>query len=267
MAHNRNRALTVLYELADRYNADCNPPVSVGTGDGSGEGVAQEEEVPVVLITQFYAPADAALSRDVTEALEINLRNPAISEVLLLTERYFDFSALPFAHKVRQRVIGARLTFADAFRSANSAYRNWHVIIANADICFDETLAIVTRADLEGRVLALSKWKRKRGGAGGRPSTGGTDRLLLVLRTESQDAWLFRSPIREGVILKSRFNLGAVRCDNRLAKVLKEENYEVVGPVFAVHAIENEERVKNVVYDFEHAVPGEGAPVFLSLIV
>lgn len=140
--------------------------------------------------------------------------------------------------------------------------------VANADIYFDETLqklplpdAMRTKADGDadgvkqnGRqwsntILALEKWIDK----------GTREHLQLHLRTDTQDAWIFQSPIPfdssvdsndgsgSSVVTEENllgFPVGAIRCDNRIAWIFAQDehyaryNYSVLNTPFAVHAIE-----------------------------
>ena len=89
--------------------------------------------------------------------------------------------------------------------------------------------------------------------------------LSLPIRTDSQDAWIFRAPMDEDVIADSNFALGLPRCDNRIAEVLHQANYSVVNAAFAVHAIERSRGVRQgTLYSVKGAVIGEGRSVLIS---
>ena len=60
--------------------------------------------------------------------------------------------------KLHQYVVGERLTFATAFTFANTYLRGKTVVLSNADIFFDDSLARLYGAKLQGNVLALLKW-------------------------------------------------------------------------------------------------------------
>jgi hypothetical protein len=77
------------------------------------------------------------------------------------------------------------------------------VIIANADIYFDHTLARLDGYDLRGRLLCLSRWDLQ------------PDRSWRLFDYESsQDAWIFQTPVPD---FNCNFYLGLLGCDNRLA--------------------------------------------------
>lgn len=168
----------------------------------------------VVLMTQYFHSSDEKERNSFVEVLTRNLNEDSVAEIALINEQEFDFSTLPNAEKIKQFVIGRRLTFADAFRVANQYYSGRVVVLSNSDIFFDSTLALLRSASLVNSVLAISRWNFLNEGT-----------INLNLRLDSQDAWAFRAPIAEGVINESVFNLGAPRCDNRLARILSDAGY------------------------------------------
>jgi len=133
------------------------------------------------------------------------------------------------------------------------------VAIANSDIYFDETLGSLQRAwPLDHRnassptVLALSKWSVLEPGP--EHAGGSRERLALSLRSDSQDAWIFRQPLvpvgrhvssssserdpANPIVTHSHFPLGAPRCDNRLAEVLHSHGHTPLNTAMLVRAIE-----------------------------
>ena len=93
-----------------------------------------------------------------------------------------------------------RLTYGIAFRYAAENLEGRVVVLCNSDIAFDGSLSSLlpsSTLDLRSHVLALSKWVEE-----GNPVSDDErvrreyyeGRLSLVLRTDSQDAWIFRAP-------------------------------------------------------------------------
>jgi len=285
----REAAMQALFEASQ--HVEPQGTVTEGRGsavlgdNSSASSGSMSTPSPVVLITQFYMPRDMDVYDDITGALLSNLVNSVITEVLLLNEVEFDFSEFhPDANaKIKQIVIGKRLTFSLAFQYANKLYnttddvstgarQRWKVIIANADIYFDDTLASIrhsslsqwpsaingrphqTDAPVKPKLIALSKWRPK------------DQYISLLLRVESQDAWIFTLPIPDEIVEITNFNLGAPRCDNRLAKIFQEFDYDVLNPVFLIHAIESQANLKNIMnYDYFSSVPGTTSPVLFTL--
>lgn len=180
----------------------------------------------LVLITQYFHAQDPAIRDDLVEVLSRNLRNPDIAEIALINEREYDFSALEYSEKIKQYVSGRRLTFSDAFRVANTYYPGRVVVVSNSDIFFDESIKLVDAAvfGLNKSVLALSKWT-----ASMEPASADGEQLKerksLSLRVDSQDAWIFKSPVPDSVVENTEFFLGAPRCDNRIAKIISDVGY------------------------------------------
>jgi hypothetical protein len=138
---------------------------------------------------------------------------------------------------------------------------------ANADIYLDTSvrrLFSMTGAPLlpPNMLLALLKW------------TEDTAHVLSIpLRTDSQDIWIFRSPVVSSplaqhiVDVATDFPLGAPRCDNRLAFVFSELlNFTVVNPVFHIHGIEIQRtsRPPGVLYGMKGAAQGTGKNLLIA---
>lgn len=193
---------------------------------------ASEHQKGIALITQYFIPRNnSVLKRDIDLVLRENLANPHISDIYVLTEELIDFSGfIDNENKIKQTVIGERLTFSAAFTFANEHLMGRLVALVNADIYFDESLSQfgdLETLDLHGDVLALSRW-----------SADSKGNRNLLLRTDAQDAWIFQPNINSTVINEGNFYLGVVKCDNRIADILEQSGHHVYNPTFAIHAIE-----------------------------
>jgi hypothetical protein len=184
-----------------------------------------------VLLTQYFVSKDSVRDSALIDVLSKNLQDNRISEIALINDVEYDFSVLNGSSKIKQYISGRRLTFQDAFRVANSYYAGRNVIIANSDIVFDETLSRIGGCNLSNSVIALTKWSLA------------VDRSIsLNLRLDSQDAWIFKAPIKPSVVEKSDFPMGAPKCDNRLARLFYEASYRVLNPALTSRAIEVDPR-------------------------
>ena len=181
------------------------------------------------------------------------------ASIHLLTEKAFDLSYFhEFAESlwghshIVQVVVGARLTFARAF-----AYAHEHVwragaregntgggsgsdfvnasavmVLANADIFFDDTLGKVRsgRIELDGCALALLRWNVGTDGA-----------LHWSPRIDQQDAWVMSLPL-PATLRKAcgrgdcDFPLGLLQADNRIAAILQDAGLRVSNPALALVA-------------------------------
>ena len=138
----------------------------------------------------------------------------------------------------------SRATYGDFLRTMEP-YKKDVNIIANADIYFDETIALAEKIT-ERRCYALTRWENLHGHImdfnqrHGRPSPP----------QWSQDAWIFRGSIRpdqfdsvEANNLKTHtreiipFSLGIPGCDNKFAAMLKQSGMLVTNPSKSIKAI------------------------------
>jgi len=162
----------------------------------------------VILLVSFYVDPDSRRQAELLECLRRNSRNDLISEIHVFVEdpRGAGLAAI-FTElaDARIRLIAheRRATYSDLFTYANRHLAGWRVIIANADIYFDRSLARLDGYDLADRLLCLSRWDVQANGE-----------THLFDFSASQDAWIFQAPLRE---FRADFHLGVLGCDNRLA--------------------------------------------------
>ncbi|MDE2105796.1 MAG: hypothetical protein KGL39_51705, partial [Patescibacteria group bacterium] len=118
-------------------------------------------------------------------------------------------------------LIGPRLAFGELFREVNLVGHDQQVVVvANADIYFDQSIAAA--ADIAaGHAYALTRWDDCHDGIRLFADEKGTPRC------DSQDAWIFRAPIRPELIEACNFTLGVRGCDNRLAYEIAKAGYTV----------------------------------------
>jgi hypothetical protein len=108
-----------------------------------------------------------------------------------------------------------RQTFADLIGYANGL-RNGLVMLSNADIYYDGTLALLSKVDFLKHVVCLSK-------------TEVTDGQH---RSWSQDSWIWKPPIK----VIGDYYMGLMRCDNRLAFELREIGLIPINPCDSIHS-------------------------------
>jgi hypothetical protein len=95
--------------------------LKVDSSDSSSSSGGSLQDNGLVLIVQYFIAQNnnTELQNDVNSALVKNLFNSAISEIHVLTEAQYDFTSFPNNSKIKQTVIGRRLTFSEAFEYAN----------------------------------------------------------------------------------------------------------------------------------------------------
>lgn len=110
-----------------------------------------------------------------------------------------------------------RPTFGELFRIANSLSKPGDVIvILNADISVGPSLSLAEERLGENECWALTRWNQDSKG-----------RFKPGTQPDSQDTWVFRSPIRS---VEAGFPPGVPGCDNRLAHELHAAGYTLANP-------------------------------------
>ena len=144
---------------------------------------------------------------------------------------------------------------------------------ANSDVYFDETLTRLgdsAHLNLRKRVLCFSKWARRRAMYSSAENLAENDEiylnsLMLNFRIESQDAWIFQSPMSDKVVAAATFPLGSPRADNALTTLLIESGYSVENPSAIVRAIEVDTRGRSLrLYDPSAVISQKSSWVLFS---
>lgn len=182
----------------------------------------------MTLLVGFYLDSSADRMREFLTCLERNVSNRAIAGVHVFVEQEIDPQQLSASYpqlaspKVRLVMSGSRMTYRALFGYANRELPGRRVIIANADIFFDHTLARLDDYDLTGHLLCLSRCDIHPDGT-----------WSLFDFDSSQDAWIFDAPIRE---FPCEFHLGLLGCDNRLAWEAEHAGLVISNPSRSVRA-------------------------------
>jgi len=170
------------------------------------------------LIIQYCNDPRPERAAEYDECLRRNLANPAIVAVHNLLENQ---TAVPDEfrshEKYREHKLGRWMTYKDALEYAGERLPGQAVAIANLDIFLDATsnwadaAKIVATTDI---VLCLSRieW--------GKDGTSFKDPGLAQLAfANTQDAWIFRSPLH---VPNCDFEIGTLGCDNAIAHRIKQ---------------------------------------------
>jgi protein O-GlcNAc transferase len=98
----------------------------------------KESKRGLALVTQYYVNKnDPTIQQDLNIALTKNLQNPFIDEVYLLTEEEItNFESFPNHFKIKQYVVGKRLTFQEAFQFANNYLQDRIVVLGNFSLFY-----------------------------------------------------------------------------------------------------------------------------------
>jgi hypothetical protein len=217
----------------------------------------------VVLVQEWFVPSRTDRAAELEQTLRWNVTNPHIDCIVLACGCVEDELALRLITETfnitnRKKIVVARsqrLTFRTAFDLVNQLVPTGHVaIVANADISFDYTLANIHHMTLENTCLALLRYDiptatptASVNGVSASPVDTGNENRSVVLRNraklfvqhvcDSQDTWVFRTPIRVPSIetgLDFNYCFGTPACDNVLAFQLSELGYAVINACVAV---------------------------------
>src|SRR5258708_3085212 len=160
-----------------------------------------------VLIIASHWDAAPQRNEEFLECLDKNIRCSHIDQIVAVLEDDISGpnfrSSLSSCQKISFKEHGKRASFRDLFSLSNACFSGRNIIIANSDIFFDNTLSLLANSSLTDKLLFLTRWE---------VLDFGPPRHLNW--HFSQDAWIFRSPIKE---FDCDWNLGVPGCEMRLA--------------------------------------------------
>lgn len=168
------------------------------------------------LITSWYHEPNAGRRAELLYCLNRNLEHPLITQVWLLVEGKPDVQHHP---KIVAKHYAHRPLFKDMIALANEL--NSFAIIANTDIYFDDTLAMAKHLK-PNQCFALTRWNAD--------AKGG---LKFYGKEYSQDAWLFKPPIK---VTGADYPPGKPGCDNKLAWEMAQAGIRVTNPSKTIRA-------------------------------
>jgi hypothetical protein len=115
----------------------------------------------MILMIGFYADADPARRGEFLECIRRNTANTHIEEIVIFVEDETTsasvrerFPVLGHA-KIRLLEYGRRIRYSQLFKYANLHLKGTVFIVANADVFFDETLALLEEEPLAGGCFAF----------------------------------------------------------------------------------------------------------------
>ena len=155
----------------------------------------------MVLLLEFFQHKNPERHKEYCRCLIENVQNDQIDIIDLIIS---DEVELPVqSPKIRITERETRPTYNDFFRICNTKYPNQFCIVSNTDIIFTD-LSMINDKNMENKFVALSRW-----------DILGDGSIRLFDRKDSQDCWIFKTPI----IFKDppNFFLGKPGCDNRIA--------------------------------------------------
>lgn len=188
---------------------------------------------PVAILTQITRDLEEGRASDVADCILDNLANEIVDEVHLFVidktepfmealstpETSVDFKLRAIANnpKVRLNHHGKTPTFSEYFNYANERLADRIAVVSSPDIAFDGTVMLLGKIDLSDYFVCLSRDN----------GTGGPGASV------SQDAWIFRAPLKK---LDVSWPIGTLGGDNRIAYLAWKAGYAVINPCRSILA-------------------------------
>jgi len=170
----------------------------------------------------LYNETHPTRAQEYLSCLDKNLKHPQISKIHIFYDTSKGEGRLLAEIKRRPvtvTLIKSRASFGHMFLVANNQYPDQKIILSNADIYFDETLAEIQDKHLEHALLAVTRLE----------PFYGRWRHFGSQRGWSQDVWIFKTPI----MIPEKINallMGTAGCDNYLAYDMQEAGIHVLNP-------------------------------------
>jgi hypothetical protein len=174
-----------------------------------------------ILYLNYYKDGNAERQKEIERCLEINLNNEHLQNVIIIsdTEGLKHISEKYQPHKkIYVYSIDHRPTYQDFFDLVNKISDHEDIsIIANTDIFFDDSIALLDKIEMDGNCIALSRWDVLADG-----------KANFHCQPGSQDVWIFKGKIKPMGF--SSFCLGKRGCDNRIAYEIERAGYTLYNP-------------------------------------
>ena len=181
------------------------------------------------LITSYYFCNDSDRQKEINTCLQKNVDNELIENIYLLNDKTYNLDFLTNNSKIKQFEIieNGKLLFKDAIEFINSYCYKDNVILSNSDIYFDNTLELLKNEDFNNKMFCLLRYNVLIDG------TKDIFRHFGEPRSDSQDCWIFKSPLRINTN-DLNFSFGTLGCDNMFASILHDHGYELYNPSYDI---------------------------------
>ena len=197
-----------------------------------------KRQTKIDLYVQFFLHSNPERNKEIKTCLKYNVLNPYINKIYLLNEKIFNYEELGVENdKIIQIPIGNRLKYTDVFYWVNLAqllpdFEPGYIILANADIFFDDTLENVLKSDMNEKPIMMCQLRYDYDGSP-------TGIKIFGPRADSQDAWIWHSNWNNKLIKNKAFNfeLGQPGCDNHITYLFKICGFSLVNDPQLVHCL------------------------------
>lgn len=172
---------------------------------------------PIYFITQYFVPNEKIRHKEIFGCLRNNIRNPFFTKIFLLNESIIDSQYIPDdpEGKIEQFTIGKRIDFISIYEFIMTKELQGYIVIANADIYFNETLLMIQKTNLhkEKSIITLLRYER---------NFMYDEPIIFGPRYDSQDTWIFHTNYIPTEFLKGFcVPMGSVGCDNKILYIFK----------------------------------------------
>lgn len=205
------------------------------------------------LLVPFYVDSRKERQDEIMESVRKNLGNDKFEHVTLFCER----RDLQAANYLVPKALGGvvvlprRARYVDLLKPGCAYKPDSVVVIANADVYFDETLALA-ECVCKGQVLCLTRAEQ-------RPFSEGL--YWPELETGlSHDAWIFRPPLQVG----GEYEFGVPGCELRFAGDCERAGYALLNPCRQIHVLHNHGSGMRTYVPTTPNVPGPYAHVYVT---
>ena len=168
----------------------------------------------MILLTEYFISDNPDRQKEYETCLGLNIKNTHVEKIILFNS---DNSPLKKdSEKIEMLNVKERPTYKDIFNYCNENLKNEICIIANADIILDDSLSNITKENITGKFLALSRW-----------DILDNNKAQLYDWSYSQDCWIYLAPHD---LQGGEYTMGRLGCDNRIAYDAKASGLEVTNP-------------------------------------
>lgn len=182
------------------------------------------------LLIDYYTNPREERASELNFCFFENINNKCFDHVHIFAQSELPISILP--DNVTVTRITQRLTYQYYIEYAKTNIPQGDVVVlSNADIFFDESIAKVNDVDLSNKVLALTRFCPFHG-----HWVDEQDNVIPYHNHDrSQDVWIWSNPLREGQG-DFNFNIGTLGCDNKVAYQFALLGYQVWNPSYSIIA-------------------------------
>ena len=188
------------------------------------------------IVTSLYNEKNTERIGEFIYCLEMNLSNEFISAVHIFYDTSKDdddnilFNRLTNLKNVSITRIDKRPSFRELFEYSNKHLSFRNIIICNADIYFNNTLALLINITITKIFFVLTRWDVQENGDLKLLS----DSVTKLPNYLSADVWIYQSPL--AVDFYCDYELGTYYCDSFLNTQLFNSNRKIFNPCLDIQA-------------------------------